>query len=151
MKNETIEKKSYQTAVIIKSDSELIFKALTKDLSAWWGNMDKKVKKEGDIFTISWGEPWYKFKVIKYKPNKEIIWQCIDANQIIGNLKGVQKEWVGTQLEWKIEPAENSISKVTFLHQGLVPEFICYNVCSSAWDRFIGDALKKYVESGKID
>lgn len=145
---ETIDK-SYEKSIEVRSEAKTIFRALTKELSQWWGQMDKNVEREGDIFTVSWGEPWYQFKVLKYEPYKEIIWECLDANQIIGDLKGVQKEWVGTLLEWKIASIESSKSKVTLLHKGLVPEFICYDFCSSAWDRFIGDELKKHLENEK--
>jgi hypothetical protein len=55
---------SYQTQIIIKSSQERIFQALTKDIGQWWGETDGKVSAVEDTFTVSWGEPWYMFKIV---------------------------------------------------------------------------------------
>ncbi len=136
----------YSISVSIQADAGKVFEALSGGISDWWGYMDQPVKKKGDIFTVSWGEPWYRFRVMEFKPNEKIYWECMDANQIIGDMKGVQKEWVGTKLLWTIEPINAKEVTVTLIHRGLVPEFNCYDFCSSTWDRFIGDRLKKYLE-----
>jgi len=62
-------------------------------------------------------------------------------------LEDVQKEWVGTQLHWVIEEISPDSSRVTFTHQGLIPEFVCYDFCSTAWVHFIGERLKSYPEA----
>jgi len=138
--------KDYKKTVLILSNRKDVFKSLTEELSNWWGNMDNIVQKKGDIFTVSWGEPWYKFKVVEFNPFSIITWECIDCNQIIGDLKGVEKEWVGTKLQWEIKTIKDKEVEVSLIHQGLIPEFTCYKVCSSAWDSFIGNSLKKYLE-----
>ncbi len=140
------EKTDYRKTVLISSNKEDVFKALTEGISKWWGDVDNIVQKEGDIFTISWGEPWYKFKVIEFNPFSIITWECTDCNQIIGDLKGVEKEWVGTKLQWEIKTINDKEVEVNIIHQGLIPEFTCYKVCSSAWDSFIGISLKNYLE-----
>jgi hypothetical protein len=137
--------KDYRKTVLVSSNKEDVFKSLTEEISNWWGNMDNIVQKEGDIFTISWGEPWYKFKVVEFSPFNIITWECIDCNQIIGDLKGVEKEWVGTKIQWEIKTINDKEVEVSLIHQGLIPEFTCYKVCSSAWDGFIGNSLKNYL------
>ena len=138
--------KDYKKTVLISSNKENVFKSLTEEISNWWGNMDNTVQKEGDIFTVSWGEPWYKFKVLEFTPFSIITWKCIDCNQIIGSLKDVEKEWIGTKLQWEIKTIKGKEVEVSLIHQGLIPEFTCYKVCSSAWDNFIGNSLKNYLE-----
>ena len=49
---------------------------------------------------------------------------------------------------WKIFSI-NEITKLTFTHSGLTPEFKCYNICTPTWDMFIPESLKMFVESGK--
>ena len=137
---------SYSRSIKINASSNAIFHALTKDLQGWWGRMDRPVSKTGDVFTVSWGEPWYRFQVSNFEAPTSLRWKCIDANQIIHGLEGVQKEWVGTELDWKIEEISPAVSRVTFTHMGLVPEFKCYDFCSAAWDRFFGEGLKTYLE-----
>ncbi len=137
---------SYSTKITVRSSEERAFEALSTHIGEWWGDQDKPAKHLGDVFTMSWGEPWYKFKVVAYVPNQEIIWKCIDAKQIIGELEGVEKEWVGTQLQWKIHKLNDQEVELQFKHEGLVHEFICYDFCSNTWDRFIDFSLKKYLE-----
>ncbi len=138
--------KSYSTKLIIKSSEENVFDALSIKIGDWWGDQDKPAQQLGDEFTISWGEPWYQFKVVESVPCRSITWECIDSKQIIGDLVGVEKEWVGTQLQWTINKLSEREIELQFTHEGLVPEFICYTFCSNTWDRFIAYNLKKYLE-----
>lgn len=141
-----LEDKSYSNKLEIETSDKDAFEALSTKVGEWWGDQDKPVKQVGDVFTMSWGEPWYQFKVVELIPNKLIVWECIDSKQIIGDLDGVEKEWVGTQLQWKIDKLDQNKIELRFNHKGLVPEFICYDFCSSTWDRFIEFNLKKYLE-----
>lgn len=137
---------SYSRSVEVNARPEVIFHALTQDLQGWWGAMDVPVTGLGDQFTVSWGEPWYRFEVSVFEPPNMLSWTCIDANQIIAGLEGVQKEWVGTHLHWRIEAIDPDSSGLTFTHLGLVPDFICYDFCAATWDQFIGERLKSYLE-----
>ncbi len=137
----------YSTLVRISASPEAVFRALTMELAEWWGKMDHPVEKKGAVFTVSWGEPWYRFEVIDYSPQRKLIWKCIDANQIIDNLEGVQKEWVGTKLHWTIDAINSKEVELSLVHEGLVPTFTCYDFCSSTWDRFITTSLKEYLEA----
>ena len=140
------ENKDYRKTVLISSNKEDVFNSLTKEISNWWGNMDNIVQKEGDIFTISWGEPWFQFRVIEYNAFNSITWECIDCNLIIDDLVGIDKEWVGTKLQWNIKPIHKNEVEVSLVHQGLIPEIKCYKFCSATWDSFIGNSLKNYLE-----
>ncbi len=146
MLQQKLSSKDYQISITVQANREAVFRALTKEIELWWGNTDAVIEEKGAIFTVSWGEPWYQFKVIDYQENVQITWECIDANQIIGNLEGVEKEWVGTKLYWEIKPIDQTKVQLSLIHQGLVPKFICYDVCSSTWDSYIGLHLKKYLE-----
>lgn len=139
----------YKKSVSIRTTKEAAFEALTKGIDKWWGNTDKPVEGKGDIFTVSWGEPYYRFKVIEFEPSIRITWECIESKQIIGDLEGVEKEWVGTKLFWNIQGNGDNKVTVSLLHQGLVPGLICYDVCSSTWDSFIGESLKNYLEKNE--
>ena len=136
----------YATSLRIECSPQSAFQALAEDLGNWWGEMDRPVKAEQDIFTVSWGAPWYRFQVQVYSPPRQLVWECVDANQIIGDMKGVQKEWVGTKLHWKIEQVGTNTINLSLTHEGLVPEFVCYDFCSTTWERFIHQHLKPYLE-----
>ena len=138
--------KDYSVTVNIRSNPASVFNALTKEISNWWGQMDHPVQKQGEVFKVSWGEPWYEFRVEEFEPNNKVSWRCIDANQIIGELEGVEKEWVGTKLDWSIAEIGSGEVRLSLKHEGLIPDFICYDFCSTTWDRFVKIALKEYLE-----
>jgi len=144
---ESISKKNYTEKVRIKASAEKIFLALTQQIDEWWGQVEGDSSKLNETFVVSWGEPWYQFKIKEFVNDKRIVWECTDANQVIDGLEGVEKEWVGNLLYWQIEKSDDNISVDLSLTQvGLTPAEICYDVCSSAWTGFIGSGLKSFLE-----
>ena len=137
---------NYKTEIKVNCSSNKLFNAITKELSNWWCKQDSIGINLGDIFTVSWGEPWYKFKVIECIENKQLVWRCIDANQKIEGLNNIEKEWVGTKIHWSI--VETSIDKciLDFTHEGLNSSLLCFNFCSKTWSHFLNNSLVKYVE-----
>ena len=136
----------YKKSIEINSTLASIWSLLTVDLKEWWGSQDRPGDHLGCVFKVSWGEPWYQFEVVEYEPEKRLTWKCTDANQIIGGMEGVQKEWVGTLVIWDLEEKKNGLVHLKFEHLGLVLEIKCYDVCSSAWNDFIGSKLKHRAE-----
>lgn len=136
---------SYTTSVEINTSVENIFEAICLNLADWWGQQDKEIDGGGVIFKVSWDEPWYQFKVIKYVKDEEVVWECIDANQKIKGLTGVEKEWVGTKIHWKLTKLESQKTVLEFTHEGLVPEFLCFEFCSSTWEYFLKESLVTYL------
>ncbi len=137
---------SYTLNVRVQASESVVFDALTTKIGDWWGDQDRPADGLGKIFTMSWGDPWYQFKVVEYVENVAVSWECIDSKQIIGHLEGVEKEWVGTVLRWRLTKESDGDIALHFIHEGLVPAFICYHFCSNTWDRFITFNLRTYLE-----
>ncbi|MBT8195170.1 MAG: SRPBCC domain-containing protein [Bacteroidia bacterium] len=133
---------NYEKEILVNCTPEQAFNALTKELILWWGEVDNQIGKAGDGFTIFFGVEGWKFKVIEFEPNAKLTWKCVDG------LVKFNKEWIGTTLYWTIEE-EGDKTKVKLLHDGLVPQFECYDICSTTWDMFITESLKNYLETGK--
>ncbi len=133
---------NYTQEVKVLTSPNNAFEALTRHVKKWWGNTDKPVSKVGDEFTIHFGNAFWKFKVIKYVLNSEIVWKCIDGQP------GFENEWVGTSTTWNITPTADGVL-VSFMHDGLTPDFNCYDICAPTWDMFITKSLKHYLETGK--
>jgi hypothetical protein len=138
---------SYKTSIEVNNTVETVFEAISRRLGDWWGNQDNAIDHEGIVFKVSWGEPWYQFEVVKYIQDQEMTWKCIDANQKIDGLPGVEKEWVGTEISWNFKSLDNDKCLLEFEHQGLVPELLCFKFCSSSWEHFLEDSLVKYLVS----
>lgn len=136
----------YTTSLEIKRPVDAVFKAISSELGFWWGHQDHPAIQVGTVFKVSWTEPWYQFKVVTYELNQEMSWECLDANQIIHGLEGVQKEWVGTKIHWRFESLGDTLTRLNFEHEGLNPDFICFDFCSRAWSDFLQQRLIAYLE-----
>ncbi len=51
---------------------------------------------------------------------------------------------------WQFTP-EGVGTTITLTHEGLTPQLHCYETCNTAWDFFVLDSLKAYLETGKGD
>lgn len=132
---------NYSQNIKVSASSEKVFKAITSQLNDWWGRTDNSVSKIGDEFTTKFGSAFWKFRVLEFIENEKLTWECI------GGEPEFNAEWIGTKVFWEISK-ENEKAKIDFLHQGLTPEFKCYNICAPTWDMFIAQSLKSFVETG---
>ncbi|MBT8219713.1 MAG: hypothetical protein KJP00_07810 [Bacteroidia bacterium] len=138
---------NYQRNIIVNQSSSDILRALTYDIDMWWANLDSSPEAVGDIFKISFGgESYWKF-MIKEISETHLIWKCVESNQD-HNLKGIDEEWLNTEIEWRILEHPNE-TEIQFTHHGLVPDAICYEVCSNGWDFYILKSFQSYLDSGK--
>jgi len=59
-----------------------------------------------------------------------------------------KSEWIGTDIVFKISKKGNK-TELQFFHEGLVPEYECYDMCSNAWGSYITSSLKNLITTGK--
>ncbi len=78
-------------------------------------------------------------------PGNKIAWRVLDNNFTFIEDKA---EWIGTTMLFDIERIGTQ-TKVKFTHDGLVPDYECYDVCHDAWGTYINGSLKDLITSGK--
>ena len=139
--------KSYSQAVLVNTNKKSAFLAVAKNLDKWWGKTDQPVFNVGDTFTTTFGETVWKFKIREYKPFEKISWECVEAHHVHIGLTDIETEWLGTKMYWSFNNYFDA-TEIEFLHKGLHPELNCFDVCRPAWDHFIVDSLKNYLETG---
>lgn len=140
-------KEDYRQSVLIQCNTQEVFKALTQEIEEWWGPVDQPAEVPGDVFKIDFGgNSYWKFKVIS-SGDDHVLWECIASNQD-HNVEGIDEEWLGSKLHWKFTRTQAGVT-VTFMHQGLVPHGRCYDVCASAWDFYVTESLKNFLEQGQ--
>ena len=78
-------------------------------------------------------------------PAKKVVWHVVDSH-----LEGPEdpSEWTGTEISFEIAPREDG-TEVRFSHLGLIPDFECYDGCSSAWGFFVNGSLKHLITTGE--
>jgi len=140
--------KNYQQSITTKASKPKAYNALVKHIPDWWSTIDGTSDKVGDEFKVSFGtESYWTFKVVSLYEHNEVVWECIESHQD-HNLKGIDEEWLNTKLYWSISES-SGITKIDFLHDGLLSTGVCYDVCSNGWDFYILDSLKNYLDNGK--
>lgn len=140
---------SYSQKVLINGTPEQIFDAIANHVQAWWGNTDNGVAAIGDEFTTSFDQTYWKFRITQFEPNAKIVWHCTDARHIHKGYDDIEKEWVGTSVEWNIEESNGQQTALNFAHNGLTSDLNCYKICTPAWEMFVTKSLKSFVETGK--
>ncbi|MCY0977361.1 SRPBCC domain-containing protein [Chryseobacterium wangxinyae] len=116
------------------------------DPKSWWIGLHNEIiignsGKLNDEFTFSAANGVHNSvqKLVELIPNEKITWEVVDSNLTF--LK-TRNEWTGTKISFEILKEEQEI-KILFRHEGLTPEFECYNGCSSAWTQYLENLDRK--------
>lgn len=84
-------------------------------------------------------------KVVEVIPRKRIVWQVLDNYFSFTEDK---TEWKGTKLVFEITEKGDQ-TEIRFTHEGLVPDYECYGMCSNAWGTYINGSLRRLITTGK--
>lgn len=139
------ENKNYTSTILVDRNPETVFNAIT-NFRAWWPEEIKgNTNKLNDVFFYHYMDVHLcKIKLIEIIPNKKLVYQVLD-NQF--NFVTDKSEWINTKLIFDITD-EGAKTKMQFTHEGLVPEYECYNVCNDAWTSYIQGSLQSLITNG---
>jgi hypothetical protein len=56
-------------------------------------------------------------------------------------------EWKGTKVIFEIAKNGDKTG-ILFTHEGLVPAYECFEICSNAWGSYINGSLRKLIATG---
>ena len=140
-----MEKKDFTSAILVDQNEATAFNAI-KNFRAWWseeieGNSDQL----DETFLYHYKDVHLcKLKLIEIIPDKKLVYLVVDNHF---NFTKDKTEWVNTKLIFELEQ-EGGKTKVVFTHEGLVPEYECYNVCNDAWTSYIQGSLQSLITTG---
>src|SRR5690606_21412869 len=126
------------TILVSKSATET-FDAI-KNFRGWWSeDIEGNTDRLNETFFYHYKDIHLcKLKLIEAVPGTKLVYQVVE-NQF--NFIKDQSEWVNTRLIFDITENGNA-TEVRFTHEGLVPEYECYQVCNDAWSGYINNSLK---------
>jgi hypothetical protein len=137
--------KSYTASFTVSRSPEDVFHAIS-DVRGWWdGQIDGEADSLGAEFTYRYQTLHYsKQKVTEFEPGKKIVWLVTEADITFVEDK---TEWKDTRIVFDIAE-KGGKTEVRFTHEGLVPQFECYDGCSDAWGYHVKTSLRKFISNG---
>ena len=84
-------------------------------------------------------------KLVELVPGKKLVYQVLD-NQF--SFAKDKSEWTNTKLIFDISNEDNT-TKILFTHEGLVPDYECFEICNEAWGNYIKNSLYNFITNGK--
>jgi hypothetical protein len=137
---------NFTTAFLVDQTPEAAFAAITNVRGWWSGQIDGDTDKLGAEFTYRYQDIHYsKQQIIELAPNKRVVWRVQDAYL---DFTEDPAEWNGTEITFELA-RKGDQTEVRFTHLGLVPEFECYDSCSTAWAFYINNSLHRLITTGQ--
>ncbi len=135
----------YNTGITIDAGVKEAFNAINNVYGWWSTDFEGSVNKQGDVFTVHFGDTFITMQIIELIPDRKVVWQVIDSWKHW--MKSNNTEWIGTKISFEILEKEDK-AQVEFTHVGLVPALDCFDVCSDAWGDYIKNSLRNLINSG---
>lgn len=137
---------SFTTTIRVDKTAEAAFNAIN-DPKAWWSlGIEGETGQQGAIFLYHFEDVHYsKIKVEELIPGKKVTWRVLGS--YFSFIKD-QREWKDTKVIFEISSKEDH-TEIKFTHEGLVPEYECYEQCKSGWTFYITQSLHALIATGK--
>jgi hypothetical protein len=142
----TMNTADFTTTLLVDQSPEEAFNAIN-NVRGWWSEeIEGGTVKLNDEFRYHYEEAHRcKMKLIEVVPNKKVVWVVLEN---YFNFTKDKSEWTGTKIIFDISE-NNKKTQIRFTHQGLVPEYECFDVCSNAWTHYIQQSLRSLITTGK--
>ena len=139
---------NFTTAFSVARTPEDAVKAIQNPRGWWSEAIEGPTEDCGDEFTYRYrGMHRCNLRVVEIVPQKRIVWQVLDNYFSFTEDK---TEWKGTKLIFEIA-GKGDQTEVRFTHEGLVPDYECYGICSNSWGTYINGSLRRLIATGKGD
>lgn len=135
----------FTTTLSVDQSPKEAFDAIN-NVRGWWSEeVEGNTNKLGDEFTYHYKDIHScKMELIEVIPQKKVVWFVVDNYFKFTRDKS---EWIGTKIIFEISQKENK-TQIRFTHQGLVPEYECYNICRDAWSGYLLNSLAGLIRTG---
>lgn len=137
--------RDFTLTLSVDQTPEEVFAAVT-NVRGWWSQgLEGRSAKVGDEFTYRHKDLHRStHRVTEAASGKRVIWRTVDAN--LSHSKD-PTEWIGTEARFDIARKGNK-TELRFTHVGLVPEFDCFEACSTGWSFYVGESLHRLITTG---
>lgn len=141
--------RDYQQSLVVSCAPNAAMNAVADQVTQWWSDVVAGNGAAGQSFVVVFGSTAKLLKVRERKEGELLVWECRDV-LMPDPTSDYPNEWRGTRMIWQFTP-DGDGTKITLTHEGLTPQLHCFETCNTAWDFFVLDSLKTYLETGKGD
>lgn len=136
----------FSTTLLVDESPQDVFNAIN-NVSGWWS---EEVSGNTDRLNAEFNYHYEdvhrcKMRIVEFIPNKKVVWLVLDN---YFKFTKDSSEWTGTKIIFDITVKDGQ-TEIVFTHQGLVPEYECYDVCKNAWTNYIQNSLRSLIITGK--
>lgn len=141
---------NFTATILVDQTPEEVFNAIN-NVRGWWSeDIEGGTEKLNDEFTYHYQDMHRsKMKIIQSVPGKKVVWLCTDN---FFSFTKDKSEWTGTKIIFEIagpDDRDDHKTQLNFTHEGLVPEYECYNACVNGWTQYITQSLPALISTGK--
>ena len=136
----------FTTTIVVDQTPEQVFNAIN-NVRGWWS---EEIEGSTDRLNAVWNYHYQdvhrsKMKIVEFIPNRKVVWLVMDNYFSFTRDKS---EWKGNKIIFEISEKDNK-TFLQFTHEGLVPEYECYDICENAWSTYIQKSLSSLITTGK--
>jgi hypothetical protein len=136
----------FTTTLLVDQSPAKVFRAVNS-VRGWWSEeIEGGTEKLNDEFAYHFEDIHQcKMKLIEVVPDKKVVWLVLDNYFKFTKDKS---EWKGTKIIFEISQKDKKTA-LRMTHQGLVPEYECFEICLDAWTGYIQNSLRNLIVTGK--
>ena len=137
---------SFTTTIFVDQTPKQVFDAIN-NVRGWWSEeIEGATNKLNEEFKYHYRNVHRcQMKIVEFVPDKKVVWLVMDNDF---NFTKDKSEWKGTKIIFDIAE-KGKQTKMHFTHQGLVPQYECYQICHDAWTNYIKNSLRSLIITGK--
>ena len=136
----------FTTTILVGQTPKEAFNAIN-NVRGWWSEeIEGSTDKLNAEFNYHYEDVHRsKMKIIEFVPNEKVVWLVQDNYFKFTKDKS---EWTGTKIVFEISKQDNK-TQIRLTHQGLVPEYECYDICQNSWTNYMHNSLRSLIATGK--
>jgi len=138
--------KDFTSAIMVAQTPMEVYNAIN-NVRGWWSeNIEGSTDELNSVFRYHYKDVHLcKIKIIELTTAEKIVWHVLDN---YFEFTEDASEWKDTKIIFDIT-RNGDKTEVRFTHQGLTPQYECYQVCFDAWTNYIQNSLQNLVTTGK--
>ncbi len=140
-----MENNNFTTSISVVKSAYEVFNAINNPRAWWTEDIEGESEKVNDIFVHRYkGIHITKLQVVELLPYTKIVWLVLENYFSFTKDK---TEWMNTKVVFDIIE-QGEMTQLIFTHEGLVPQYECYEKCENAWTNFVQSSLRDLIETG---